>query len=80
MNQQHNKIEYAKIKIRYHRAKMNFKILSKIMKRNKRRKHLEVEVAHLIKNIDLYINDDYPYFELAEYATLDIERLESINV
>jgi len=78
--EQHRKIEYTKIKLRYHRAKMNFKMLSKNLKRNKRRKNIEIEVAYLIRNIDLYVDDKHPCPNLAEYAIPDIEKLENMNV
>ncbi len=75
-----NKIEHTKLKIRYNRAKINIKMLLKATKRNNRRKRLEVEAAHLIRDIDKYVNDEFPYFELAAYGVLDIEKLENMNV
>jgi len=47
------------------------------LKRNKRRRIVEIDTAYLVRDISRYVHRKYP--KLLEYVMSDIEKLESIN-
>lgn len=63
--------------IRYRVAKRTANKNLSAMKRNKRRKHLEVEAAYLIRDIEKFNDKNHP--TLLEYALMDIEKLETLG-